>query len=302
LGQLTNLKRLQLSRNNLTGELPTLLGNLNERLEALSMSHNSLTGTFPSQITKLTNLIELNLSNNDLTGELPPGLRELTALSTLRLEENKVVGAISEDMCNRTSTVTNKVLAMTVDCGQVQCSCCKNCCSYCDLGGKGDSASYGTTSIASSPTTAPTVDPLKYPVASTPATTATFDCSSIQTGFSCYTMQFAIDFESSVCNIQATDMVAVFASSGTDNNVGTQRPLADALVWSSSCNLLDCDGVLSQGRIYYRNIIPDQWIGAKNWPLAAGSYFLAVIQVDASAMAMIVAESEAFSVAEQCLP
>ncbi|KAL3920980.1 MAG: hypothetical protein SGILL_002993 [Bacillariaceae sp.] len=304
IGHLTNLKRVQLSRNNLSGELPTQLGNLHERLEVLSLGHNAFTGAIPSQITKLANLIELNLSNNNLSGEVPTGVIELAALSTLRLEENNVVGAMPDEMCNRTSISTNETLEISLDCEQIQCSCCKGCCFYCGLGGDDDEstgdegANSATETTAVSPTTSPTLDPFAYPiVAQIPATNN--DCYAIQTGFNCYNPQFAIDFESSTCNPQAADMVAMFTELGGPKK-GTQRPLTDAVLWATSCNLDACDGVVSEGMIYYRNLIPERLRGAPSWPLAVGSYFLAAIQVDASGMATILANSEPFSVAAQC--
>ncbi|EOY20798.1 Uncharacterized protein TCM_012146 [Theobroma cacao] len=59
-----------LSRNLLSGEIPSSLGNL-LKLERLNLSFNRLQGEVPSSLGKLTSLDMLNLSNNHLQGELP---------------------------------------------------------------------------------------------------------------------------------------------------------------------------------------------------------------------------------------
>ena len=43
-----------------------------EDTTSLNLSDNQLTGSIPSEIGNLTNLTYLDLSNNGLTGEIPP--------------------------------------------------------------------------------------------------------------------------------------------------------------------------------------------------------------------------------------
>ena len=61
---------LELDDNNLTGELPTELGNLTN-LEDLELSDNDLAGQIPPEFGRLSNLDDLNLYTNQLTGTIP---------------------------------------------------------------------------------------------------------------------------------------------------------------------------------------------------------------------------------------
>jgi Leucine-rich repeat (LRR) protein len=70
IGNLINLKKLVLSRNNLTS-LPSEIGRLCN-LQSLILCDNSLT-SLPAEIGRLCNLQELNLENNSLTS-LPHAL------------------------------------------------------------------------------------------------------------------------------------------------------------------------------------------------------------------------------------
>jgi len=70
IGNLTNLRELNLTSNQLTGEIPPEIGNLTN-LEYLSLWDNQLSGEIPSEIGNLINLRKLYLSRNQLTGEIP---------------------------------------------------------------------------------------------------------------------------------------------------------------------------------------------------------------------------------------
>ena len=72
LGNLKALKHLNISHNNLYGRLPTGLGCL-ENLESLDLSHNNLSGSIPQSLVKLQQLTTLDVSNNKLTGKIPIG-------------------------------------------------------------------------------------------------------------------------------------------------------------------------------------------------------------------------------------
>jgi len=65
------LYALNLSNNALSGEIPSLIGNL-EQLESLELSQNSQSGEIPIQVASLSFLSYLNLSNN-LVGKIPSG-------------------------------------------------------------------------------------------------------------------------------------------------------------------------------------------------------------------------------------
>ena len=70
---LSGLRRLYLSSNDLTGEIPEELGSLSG-LRRLYLSSNDLTGEVPEELGALTNLDQLVLSSNRLTGAIPDAL------------------------------------------------------------------------------------------------------------------------------------------------------------------------------------------------------------------------------------
>ncbi|MFA5945379.1 MAG: leucine-rich repeat domain-containing protein [Patescibacteria group bacterium] len=83
----TDLTELNLSRNNLTGALPSQIGQL-KNLRILNASGNKMTGV-PSEIGQLSKLEELDFSNNQLTG-LPNELGNLANLRRLDLRGNAI--------------------------------------------------------------------------------------------------------------------------------------------------------------------------------------------------------------------
>ena len=84
---------LDLDRNELTGPIPEVLGQLNS-LESLNLRGNQLTGTIPNALAQLASLQTLNLSYNQLTGTIPEALGQLDSLETLHLDNNQLTGCI----------------------------------------------------------------------------------------------------------------------------------------------------------------------------------------------------------------
>ncbi|KAL2334855.1 hypothetical protein Fmac_016068 [Flemingia macrophylla] len=72
VGYLLGLISLNLSGNNLSGEIPLEIGNLS-LLESLDLSRNHLSGAIPSSISEIDDLGKLNLSHNSLSGRIPSG-------------------------------------------------------------------------------------------------------------------------------------------------------------------------------------------------------------------------------------
>ena len=102
LGNLTNLTHLYLYNNELTGTIPAELGALTVLTELL-LNGNNLTGTIPTELGNLTNLITLNLFDNELTGTIPAELGALTVLRGLHLNGNNLTGTISTELGNLSS-------------------------------------------------------------------------------------------------------------------------------------------------------------------------------------------------------
>ena len=93
LGNLANLRVLNLGVNQLSGELPKELGNLSN-LQVLDLRENQLTGEIPPWLGNLANLQELDLSSDQLSGKLPKELGNLANLEWLDLNNNQLSGRI----------------------------------------------------------------------------------------------------------------------------------------------------------------------------------------------------------------
>ena len=97
LGNLVNIERLQVGNNSLTGPIPTELGSL-AALRSLSLGGNQLTGSIPGELGNLVNLEWLDIGNNSLTGPIPTELGSLTALRSLSLGGNQLTGSIPPEL------------------------------------------------------------------------------------------------------------------------------------------------------------------------------------------------------------
>ncbi|RZB77289.1 Receptor-like protein 1 isoform B [Glycine soja] len=82
---------LDLSSNQLTGEIPHQIGDLHY-LHSLNLSHNHLHGLIPESFQKLKNIESLDLSNNNLSGQIPIQLQDLNFLSTFDVSYNNLSG------------------------------------------------------------------------------------------------------------------------------------------------------------------------------------------------------------------
>nr|GMD34057.1 receptor-like protein EIX2 [Ipomoea batatas] len=87
------LKLIDLSANQLTGQIPEGLTSLYE-LVSLNLSRNHFSGHIPEKIGQLTQLNSLDLSNNHLSGRIPISLANISFLEYLDLSNNELCGAI----------------------------------------------------------------------------------------------------------------------------------------------------------------------------------------------------------------
>ncbi|KAL8218559.1 hypothetical protein R6Q57_021932 [Mikania cordata] len=85
---LVGLKNLNLSRNQLKGQIPRTIGNLSQ-MESLDLSMNMLSGRIPQSLTSLNFLSFLNLSFNNLSGAIPDGNQLQTLTEPFVYEGNE---------------------------------------------------------------------------------------------------------------------------------------------------------------------------------------------------------------------
>ncbi|KAF8399461.1 hypothetical protein HHK36_015326 [Tetracentron sinense] len=93
----TKLTSLQLQYNNFSGNIPSALGSLN-KLNLLCLDSNQFSGSIPLEIGNLRNLVQLDLRYNHLTGPIPPTIGNCINLATLSLSVNQLSGSIPPEM------------------------------------------------------------------------------------------------------------------------------------------------------------------------------------------------------------
>ncbi|MCY3886603.1 MAG: YbaY family lipoprotein [Chloroflexi bacterium] len=93
LGDLGSLTELDLGDNRLQGAIPEALGNLTD-LESLSLDGNELSGPIPVLLHRLRNLRELDLSGNRFSGVIPAWVDMLVNLTDINLAENRLRGLL----------------------------------------------------------------------------------------------------------------------------------------------------------------------------------------------------------------
>ncbi|WZZ67444.1 hypothetical protein YC2023_078814 [Brassica napus] len=94
-GNLRYMFGLDLSENELSGEIPEELGDLLE-LHALNLSRNSLSGALPESFSRLDNMESLDLSFNSLQVRIPSQQTEMRSLVVFNVSYNNLSGVIPQ--------------------------------------------------------------------------------------------------------------------------------------------------------------------------------------------------------------
>ncbi|KAH9684590.1 Receptor-like protein 53 [Citrus sinensis] len=108
LGNLTQLHWLSLasndfsvSNNSLTGEIPSWICNLSNRLESLDLSYNNLSGLLPQCLGNFSDWLSiLDLQHNKFSGTIPDNLLKGNILKVIDLSDNLLQGRIPRSLAN----------------------------------------------------------------------------------------------------------------------------------------------------------------------------------------------------------
>ncbi|GLT30530.1 hypothetical protein SLA2020_053240 [Shorea laevis] len=98
----SQLKMLDLDKNQLQGRLPKSIANLSNQLRFLHFGWNNLFENIPPGLGNLVSLNVLALNNNQLTGKVPKEIGQLGQLQHLFLDGNKLSGEIPDSFENLT--------------------------------------------------------------------------------------------------------------------------------------------------------------------------------------------------------
>jgi len=91
----SQLEMLYLSHNNLSGSIPSSLGNCSF-LWSLLLASNNLQNSIPWSLSRIPHLQELDLTYNNLSGTVPVSLYNISTLTYLGMGTNGLVGDIPE--------------------------------------------------------------------------------------------------------------------------------------------------------------------------------------------------------------
>ncbi|MCO5611931.1 hypothetical protein L7F22_066190 [Adiantum nelumboides] len=99
LGSLTKLRHLNLSLNNINGEIPNDFSRLSS-LETLDLSNNIIESAIPKFLGNLRNLQLVNIKGNLISGLFPNNLCNAPRLRSIDASNNQLIGPLTEDLRN----------------------------------------------------------------------------------------------------------------------------------------------------------------------------------------------------------
>ncbi|CAI9767746.1 unnamed protein product [Fraxinus pennsylvanica] len=95
--KLPDLLILDLSGNNFTGKIPTLVGNCSN-LNTILLNENGFSGSIPAQLFTSREIVQIDLGYNLLTGIIPPEVGQCNSLEYLGLNNNFLNGEIPVEL------------------------------------------------------------------------------------------------------------------------------------------------------------------------------------------------------------
>lgn len=105
LDKLTELKYLKFEGNYLSGPIPPSLGNL-KKVETIWLFKNQLSGAIPKELAGCKALQELALGQNQLTGVIPAEIGQLSSLKAFYVNNNKLEGDVPVTLAHSKSLHT----------------------------------------------------------------------------------------------------------------------------------------------------------------------------------------------------
>ncbi|XP_073019209.1 LOW QUALITY PROTEIN: uncharacterized protein [Primulina eburnea] len=97
IGDLASLQFLNMARNSFSRSIPENIGGL-KMLRFLDLSENQLNGSIPITIGKCSSLMFLSLAHNEITGAVPASLSDLIYLQIVDLSYNELTGNLPKQL------------------------------------------------------------------------------------------------------------------------------------------------------------------------------------------------------------
>jgi len=142
LFNLSNLQKLSLSFNHISGSLPSEIG-LAISLGELDLSNNKISGKLPPEVSSLSALVYLYLNDNLFDGSIPSDLSNLYLLKEMDISNNYFFGNMESQFCEDRPDWGNSIVRYKADCltGDISFPCATECCdgkSHCCISGQID--------------------------------------------------------------------------------------------------------------------------------------------------------------------
>ncbi|KAL5699068.1 hypothetical protein ACHQM5_030020 [Ranunculus cassubicifolius] len=98
--------KIDISQNDISGRIPTWIGNFTTGLILLNLRDNHFDGPIPKEICQLSDISYLDLSKNKLSGSIPTCLN-LSKLGYLHMQGNELTGQVPRGIANSKDLLTD---------------------------------------------------------------------------------------------------------------------------------------------------------------------------------------------------